>query len=419
MMRIRKCAGSERTFHKTAFYIGIFLFIALLLPNVDPVYAQGGAQAPGVTQNSIKIGVFAPFTGPISVYGKAAHMADAIFKKVNETGGINGRKIEAILEDTAADPIKGVAAVKKLIHQDGVFMLHGGMASNVCLAAKKDILETGIPYVVLGAASHKITSPLEKNIFTGVFTSLGVSHSMADFAMSKPGVKKVGIIKHTDEWAKSFYEPLLEHLEKKYNVKPSIDETIERTATDATPQILKLKQANPDVIIAITYVESTSTLLRDAHKLGMKIPIVGSPAVAVDEQFGRVGIPDAMAQFFAPYWYKYPFDHPEMKKWESLLTKEYPKDTFDMFAAIGVGGTITIVEALKKAGPNLNWSSFLNALEGMSDLKEWSALPYPMATPITFSATDHVGIDKVAFSVLSLPDKKLKVVYGWKDFEKK
>ena len=416
MTRIKRCAGSRKALGKTVFHSGIVFFITLVFLSANLTYAQGGAQTAGVTPNSIKIGIFAPFTGPISVYGKAAHMADAIFKKVNETGGINGRKIEAILEDSAADPIKGVAAVKKLIHQDGVFMLHGGMASNVCLAAKKDILETSIPFVVLGAASYKITSPLEKNIFTGVFTSNGVSHSMADFAMSKPGVKKVGLIKHTDEWAKSFYEPLLEYLEKKYNVKPSIDETIERTATDATPQILKLKNANPDIIIAITYVESTSTLLRDAHKLGMKIPIVGSPAVAVDEQFNRVGIPDAMKQFFAPYWYKYPFDHPEMKKWESLLTKEYPKDTFDMFAAIGVGGTIAIVEALKKAGPDLSRSNLLNALESIRDLKEWGVLPYPMATPISFSATDHVGIDKVAFSVLGLPEKKLKVVYEWKDF---
>jgi len=380
----------------------------------QPAFAQ--KDVPGVTKDSIKIGVFAPLTGEIAVYGKAAHMADAIFNKVNEEGGIHGRKIVPVVVDDGCKPVKGVAAVKKLIYQDQVFMLHGAVCSNVALAAKKEILETKIPFVVLGAANYKITTPVEKNIYTGVFTSVSVSKSMADFAMSKPGVKKVGIIKHTDEWAKSFYEPLIEYLKTKYNIVPVVDVTIERGVPDATPQILKLKQANPDIIIAVTYVVSTSTIIRDAFKLGLKVPIVGNPAVAVDEQSVRVGIPQAMTQFFTPYWYKNSFDNPKMKEWQELLHQYYPKDKFDMFAGLGIGGTIAIVEALKKAGPDLTRENFVEALEKTSNLNQWAPLDYPMATPINFSPEDHVGIDEMAFSVMS--DQKLKIVYSWEDYLK-
>jgi branched-chain amino acid transport system substrate-binding protein len=373
---------------------------------------QAFGQVPGVTENSIKIGLFAPFTGPIALYGKASHLCEAIYEKANEEGGIHGRKLVMVSEDDACDPIKGVAAVKKLIYQDKVFMLHGGMCSNVCLAVKKEILETGIPYMDLGAASHLITTPLEKNIFTGVFTSVIASKSMADFAMSKPGVKRVGIIKHTDEWGKSFYEPLLEHLKEKYNVTPIVDTTIERGVADATPQILEIKKANPDVLIAITYVDATSTLLRDSYKLGLRVPIVANPGVAVDEQFKRVGIPDALKAFFAPFWFKYPLDSPDMDKWKELLKKRYPKDEFDMFAGIGIAGALVTIEALKVAGRDLTREKFVKALESLNN---FSPKDYPMATPIRFSSTNHVGIVNLAFSVMDVSAKRLKVLYNLKE----
>jgi branched-chain amino acid transport system substrate-binding protein len=401
--------------------ITVFIMLCTVLLTASQCIAQQSDQTTGVTSDKIKIGMFAPLTGAIALYGKAAHMAEAIFKNVNKSGGINGRQIEVILEDDACDPIKGVAAVKKLIYQDKVFMLFGGMCTNVCLAAKKDIVATETPYMVLGAAGHSITSPIEKNIFTGVFTSLGVSKAMADFAMSKPNVKRVAIIKHTDEWAKTFYEPVLTHLKEKYNVTPVVDVTIERGAFDATPQILRIKEANPDVVIEIIYVDSTSIFLRDSFKLGLRVPIIGNPGVAVDEQFKRVGIPEAMKMFFAPYWYKYSFDHPEMQKWQGLLKESYPKDDFDMFAGIGIGGTLSVIKALEKSGKDLSRSKFIAALENLNNFQE-SIIPnfsYPMAVPISFSSIDHIAIDQVAFSVLGKEDKKLKIIYNYKEYMEK
>ncbi len=392
-------------------WIGSMVLVGLSLV-IGMTHAFG--QAPGVTENSIKIGLFAPFTGTIALYGKAAHVAEAIYEKQNEAGGIHGRKLVTVSEDTGCDPIKGVAAIKKLIFQDKVFMLHGGMCSNVCLAVKKELLETGTPFVVMGAASHRITSPVEKNLFTGVFTSVIVSQSMADFAMSKPGVKRVAVIKHTDEWGKSFYEPLLEYLKEKYHMTPIADVTIERGVADATPQVLEIKKANPDILIAITYVDTTSTLLRDSYKLGLKVPIIGSPAVAVDEQFKRVGIPEALKAFFAPYWFKYPLDSPEMDKWKELLKKRYPKDEFDMLAGLGIGGAMAIIDALNIAGRDLTQDKFIKALEG---LHNFSPKDYPMATPITFSPTQHIGITKVALSVMDVNNRKVKVVYDWKEYD--
>ena len=362
----------------------MYLCIVLLISGIAS--AQQTEAVPGLTTDKIKLGVFCAFTGPIAHYGKTAHLAEAIYDQVNKMGGIHGRRIEVVSEDDGCEPIKGIAAVKKLIHQDKVFALHGAMCSNVALAIKKEVIEAGIPYMNLAAASYKITSPLEKNVFSGIYTSLVLAQSMADFAMSKPGARRVAIIKHTDEWGKNFYDPLIEYLTKKYNVTPVADVTIERGVTDATPQVLKIKQENPDVIIAVTYLDSTTTFLRDSFKLGLKVPIIGSPAVAVDEQFQRLGNPDAMRLFFAPYSYNYPLDHPVMLKWGALLKNLYPKDEFDMLVGNGFGGTLAIVQALKDSGRDLTRGKFVAALEKLNNFQD-AIIPgyeYPMCSPFRF-----------------------------------
>ena len=195
-------------------------------------------------------------------------------------------------------------------------------------------------------------------------------------------------------------------------VTPVADVTIESGVTDATPQVLQIKQANPDVIIAITYVVPTSTFLRDCHKLDVRVPIVGNPAVHLFEQYNRVGIPEALKFFFAPYYLKYPVDHPNMDKWRLMLHKYYPKDVWDEDPGLSIGGAMVIVEALKRTGRELTWDKFIAALES---IENFNPPDYPMAAPITFTRTDHVALQWVNFGVLV--DGKVKIVRNWKEFE--
>src|SRR5207237_8799813 len=122
----------------------------------------------GVTSNSIKIGIMGPFTGNASIYSKGEIGLDAYYQSVNDQGGVNGRKIETVLEDYACDSAKGVAAVKKLIYQDKVFMLHGNSCSAVAMAIKPVVVEAGIPWEIAHAANGAISSPPTKNTFHGL-----------------------------------------------------------------------------------------------------------------------------------------------------------------------------------------------------------------------------------------------------------
>src|SRR5208337_3043484 len=91
------------------------LFLALI--SLDPRPTARASDTTGVSADTIKIGMFGPITGPASVFAKSLYGAAAIYKDVNDNGGINGRKIELLVEDDGCDPNKGIAAVKKLISQ--------------------------------------------------------------------------------------------------------------------------------------------------------------------------------------------------------------------------------------------------------------------------------------------------------------
>src|SRR5690606_14548447 len=149
--------------------------------------------------------------GALPLFGAAS-----IYKDINERGGIHGRKIELHIEDDACDPNKTISAFKKLTAQDGVFMIHGGWCSGTVMAIKPELARNpGLPYMVLGAASAAISTPVMPNLFHPIATTQTVTRTMLDFALSKPDAKRIAIISHSDEWGKSHINPLLEYMKSK------------------------------------------------------------------------------------------------------------------------------------------------------------------------------------------------------------
>src|SRR3954465_5136591 len=106
------------------------------------------AQVPGVSADKIRIGSFGALTGPGYLYGKLVmNGVEVVFDEVNAAGGINGRKLELVREDDRCDPASAIGAVKKLIHQEGVFALIGGGCSNATFAAREEIESSKVPFL--------------------------------------------------------------------------------------------------------------------------------------------------------------------------------------------------------------------------------------------------------------------------------
>jgi branched-chain amino acid transport system substrate-binding protein len=328
-----------------------------------PAAAQS---VPGVTENAITVGGFGPLTGPSYLYGKLFFNGiDVVFDQANAAGGIYGRKLTLLREDDRCDPAAAIAAAKKLISQDQVFAMVGGSCSNSSLAARDEIEKAGIPWFV-SAVHDGITRPIAPNIFSLSTTSSIESAAQVEYAQER-GVKRLAIISMHDSWGRSRYEPLMAMLKSK-GITPVADEELSPDANDATPQVLRLRQANPDAIIVELFPKAAAVFLRDAAKFGFKPLLIGqtsiSDPVAFEEQ---VGMPGATSNFVTISQVRYTPEMPEMAKWSKVIEAKYPGDRLSTFNLTGIGHAQVVAEIFRRAGPNLTRESFLAAVTTLRD----------------------------------------------------
>ena len=361
----------------------------------------------GLTDTAIKVGVMGPFSGNASSYSKTQIGLMAYFKHINDQGGINGRKFEIVQEDTACDPAKGIAAAKKLVHQDKVFYLHGNSCSGVAMAVKPTVSPTGIPWIIAHAVNPKITMPVneKKSIFHGVPAGPAYGSTMGKFIMSKPGVKRIAMVAHTNDWAKAYCDPAIEVI--KASGGEIIEElALERGQTDATAQVLRLKKANPDFILGCLYEAETVIFLRDLKKYGVRIPVMGTAGTDLENTLERLGDPDAVKDYYVLHAFVDKVDGPKMKKWNDIILKYYPNETITGFSAISMASGVAAVKALKAAGRDLTRSKFIAELDNIKGLKTGI-----LACDITWSSTDRHGCKKSA--VAGFVDGKPTVLSAW------
>ena len=369
--------------------------------------AASAGETTGLTDTAIKVGVMGPFSGNASSYSKTQIGLMAYFKHINDQGGINGRKFDIIQEDTACDPAKGIAAAKKLVHQDEVFYLHGNSCSGVAMAVKPTVSPTGIPWIIAHAVNPKITMPVneKKSIFHGVPAGPAYGSTMGKFIMSKPGVKRIAMVAHTNDWAKAYCDPAIEVI--KASGGEIIEElSLERGQTDATAQVLRLKKANPDFILGCLYEAETVIFLRDLKKYGVRIPVMGTAGTDLENTLERLGDPDAVKDYYVLHAFVDKVDGPKMKKWNDIILKYYPNETITGFSAISMASGVAAVKALKAAGRDLTRSKFIAELDNIKGLKTGI-----LACDITWSSTDRHGCKKSA--VAGFVDGKPTVLSAW------
>jgi branched-chain amino acid transport system substrate-binding protein len=354
----------------------LFMMAAALQPSQ--------AQAPGVTKDSIKIGSFGALTGPGYLYGKLPmNGIEVVFDQVNAAGGINGRKLELVREDDRCDPAGAIGAVKKLIHEDKVFAIIGGGCSNATVAAREALVEAKTPVIIMASVHDGITTPVAPNIFSAALTSTIESQAQVQFALDQ-GAKRIAVISMRDAWGRSRYTPLMEALQKK-GVKLVLDEEMAPDANDATAQVLRLKAANADAVLVLLYPKPAAIFMRDAQKLGFKPLAIGQSGIADPAAFeDQVGSPGATTSFRTISMVRYTPEDPAVDSWRKAIEAKFPGDRLSVFNLFGIGSAEVLVEALKRAGPDLTQEKLVAALNG---LKDFQTSVYPGG--ITCVETDH------------------------------
>jgi branched-chain amino acid transport system substrate-binding protein len=362
------------------------------------------AQVPGVTADTIKIGSFGALTGPGYLYGKLPmNGIEVVFDQVNAAGGINGRKLELVREDDRCDPAAAIGAVKKLIFEDKVFAIIGGGCSNATFAAREALDEAKIPVVIMASVHDGITTPVSPNIFSVALTSTIESQAQLEFAIAQ-GAKRIAVVSMRDAWGRARYTPLMEAFQKK-GIKPVLDEEMAPDANDATAQVLRLKAANADAVLIVLYPKPAAIFMRDAQKLGFKPLAVGQTGIADPAAFeDQVGSPGATASFRTISMVRHTPEDPAVDKWRKAIETKFPGDRLSVYNLFGIGSAQVMVEALKRAGPDLTREKLIAALDGLTDFQT-----DVYGAGITCTKTDH-RCNKAPAWIAKEPGKPVRVL---------
>lgn len=256
---------------------------------------------PGVTDDVIKIGLFGPMSGPAVAYGADnIRLATAWFDMINKSGGVWGRKIEYVVEDDKCSANDTVAAVKKLVEEDKVFMLFGGSCSAAVVSVREYVERAKIPLVTLNASADGLAIPPSPYITTALpLSQHAVGGSAIDFAVRHFKAKRIAYIRHNDAyglWNTEAAELQLKKTDAQIVAMESIDPGI----TDITAPMLKVRAARPDVVLLLTYARPSTLAVKKAYELGVTVPIILTANGASDLKalYDNVGAPDAFKNLY-------------------------------------------------------------------------------------------------------------------------
>ena len=371
----------------------------------------------GVTDTSIKIGNIGPFTGKAAAFNPLNYGSIAYMRYINDMGGVFGRKFDIILGDTACAEAKGIAAAKKMIYDEKVFMITVNPCSGVAMAVKPTVEKEGMLWSgvsanpkIDGSVGSGGTGAPPKYMFhvvpNGYFSGL----TMGKFIMTKPGAKKIAIVAHTNDWARGYCDPAKEYIES-HGGEVVLDTAMERGSTDATAQVLQIKAKGVDGVLGCLYQPELVVLLKDAHKYKLGLPVIGALGADFGQVVEQVGNPEAVnGVFFQGHLYRDKLGSPDLEWARQILIKYLTKDELPAngepthFYYFGMMNGIGVVEGFRRAGRDLTRDSYMKAIESLRDYNNNLG-----AGTVTITPEQHVGVSDMYFN--GLDEKGNEVIF--------
>jgi len=320
----------------------------------------------GVTDTEVVIGAHTVESGPIAVIGQQTRATQAYFDRVNESGGVNGRKIKFIRIDTQGDFAKSRQAAKKLVEEDHIFAMVAGIGPSH-QGVYKYLMQKNVPDLLFGDVLKEYGQPVKHTVFPSPYAAAYESAAFANYIVDHMPGKKVCMLVTDVASGEEFAQGALEVFKGK-NVKIGITEKVDRTAPQANAQVMKLKKEGCEVVLTSTYAGLCPSAITYGFNNGFKpkwfvfyanisarffslIPegaadgIISDSTIAWDQSNGVPG----WAQF------KSDMDKAGLPAVRTTVAGYYIGEIF--------------VEALKRAGKNLTREGIVKAMESMDGWK--------------------------------------------------
>lgn len=252
------------------------MFLLVVILGSFLIYGSVYASTP------IKIGVTYDQTGPCA--HASIHAMNGLLiavDEINAKGGINGRKVELISIDGMCSVEKSLANVKRFIQRDKVDAIIGPMYTGPTMACMPVINKEKI-LLVTGSGGNTINEilmekPNEKQFLFSLSMGIVFQHEHNLNWLKKKGITKIATINPLNklgEESNRWYK----HFAPNYGIQILTSENYDPASMDLTPQLIKLRGANPEAIVTMASGADGAIMVKNYHQLGMRIPLITSDA---------------------------------------------------------------------------------------------------------------------------------------------
>ena len=325
----------------------------------------------GVSKTEIVLGMHTDLSGPAATYGVSSSNAVKMrFDEVNEKGGIAGRKIKLIVEDTQYQVPRAVQAGAKLINRDRIFGMVAGLGTPMNNALFKDQLDAGVPNLFPLSAARSMYLPFHKLKFYGAATYVDQMRAGINYFATKKGKKAICAMYQDTDFGKEVLDGVQIQVEK---MKLKLVETAAHKPTDQdfTAPITKLKAAGCDLIVLGTIVRDSIVPYATARKIGWTdVDFLGSAATYDGFVAGAQG--GVTEGLYAMGLTDFPYRDtlsPTAQQWFDRYKERHKVDP-NIGAVYGhVAADLTVV-GLEKAGKDLTLDNFVKALESVKGYRD-------------------------------------------------
>ncbi len=238
----------------------------------------------GKSQNVIKIGFIGPLTGDYANYGiMMSNAAKIAIEEKNSNGGIDGKKIVLIAEDSEGKVEKANSAMEKLVSVDKVFALIGGVFSGESLAIAPRAEAEKI-LMCSPSATHKALTSKGNFIFRNVLSDELQAIIFAKYAKKVMGLKKVAILYIKNDYSQGLAEDFKENFEKEGGEVVAMETGIAGDK-DFKTQLTKIKDLKPEALYIPNYVAEMAQILEQKNQLGLNVKVLSADGFSNPEIF--------------------------------------------------------------------------------------------------------------------------------------
>ena len=336
---------------------------------------------PGVSDTEIRIGQTMPYSGPASFYGIEGRAQEAWFRKINEAGGINGRKIKLVSLDDAFSPPKTVEATRRMVEQEGVLFTFSSVGTAAQTAVQKYLVSKKVPQLFLSTGASKWNNPKDFPWTTPILILYSTEGEIyARYVLETKPDAKIGILMQNDDFGKDFVAGFKRVLGEKAKTMIVKEVPFEIGEPTLDAQIIALKGSGADTIYNVSLGKQTAQVIRKLAELNWK-PLhlivgtsAGKPildAAGLDNSKGIISATpykQASSPAFA--------NDPDVAEYRTFMKKYLPNDDpSNEIGFIAYSWAVLLTKMIDGMGDNLTAEAIVEKATTMKGVTSPALLP--------------------------------------------